>query len=187
MAEDLQSASDLAKRIYGRAHLTGNFLLRSGATSAEYFDKYLFESDPVLLRDIANAMIGLLPDNTEYVAGLELGGVPLATAISMLSGIPALFVRKEAKTYGTCRLAEGGEVDGREIVVVEDVITSGGQSIASCDALRERGADVVGVVCVIDRENGGGENLAGEGLELKSLFTISALRDAVEDNNVERH
>ncbi len=168
----------LARRIYDRAHLTGEFRLRSGITSGEYFDKYLFEADPGLLREVAEALVALLPEGVEAVAGLELGGVPLATMASQLSGLPALFVRKEAKAYGTCQLAEGGEVAGRRLAVVEDVVSSGGQLIQSCHALRERGAHIVAVLCVIDRETGGGDNLAAEGLQLRPVFTMSQLRKA---------
>ncbi len=152
--------------------------MRSGATSTEYFDKYLFESDPVLVREIAQALIRLLPERVDAVAGLELGGVPLATVVAQLSGLPALFVRKQAKTYGTCRLAEGGEVAGRRLVVIEDVISTGGQVVASCRALRERGAQIVAVLCVLDRESGGAANIAAEGLELRSAFTMTQVRAA---------
>jgi orotate phosphoribosyltransferase len=168
----------LAKRIYRRSHLTGSFRLRSGGVSSEYFDKYLFEADPEMLREIAAAMVAMLPGDVEALAGLELGGVPLATAASQISGLPALFVRKQAKDYGTCRLAEGGEVSGRRLAVLEDVITSGGQVIASCAALRELGAEIIAVACVIDREAGGADALAAEGLPLRSLFTMSQLKSA---------
>jgi orotate phosphoribosyltransferase len=103
---------ELADRIYERARLTGEFRLRSGATSNEYFDKYLFESDPRLLREIAEELVGLLPTGVELLTGLELGGVPLAVAASQVLGLPTVFVCKAAKTYGTCRLAEGGDVAG---------------------------------------------------------------------------
>jgi len=168
----------LARTIYERTHLTGEFRLRSGAVSNEYFDKYLFESDPSLLRAIGEALVPLLPPGTDALAGLELGGVPLATMISQLTGLPALFVRKEAKTYGTCRLAEGGELDGRRLTVVEDVVTSGGQVVTSCGDLRERGALVEHAVCVIDREAGGAMNLADVDVELHPLFTMSELERA---------
>ena len=167
---------ELARRIYERSCLTGEFRLRSGTTSGEYFDKYLFESDPLLLRDVAEALLALLPADVDALAGLELGGVPLATVASQLSGLPTLFVRKQAKTYGTCRLAEGGETDGQRLVVIEDVVTSGGQVIESCRALRERGAQIVAVLCVIDREAGGRENLVREGLELRSVFNTTELQ-----------
>jgi orotate phosphoribosyltransferase len=172
----------LALRIYERAYLTGNFVLRSGATSSEYFDKYLFESDPRLLSEIAQALVGLLPEQVDALAGLELGGVPLATVCSQASGLPTLFVRKQAKSYGTCRLAEGGPVADRRLAVIEDVVTSGGQVIESCRQLRAEGAEIAAVLCVIDREAGGAENLAAEGLQLRSLFTMSELVDAASSN-----
>lgn len=174
--------AELARRIYGRSHLTGEFTLRSGAVSHEYFDKYRFESDPALLRDVAAAVVARLPDRVDALAGLELGGVPIATACSLLCGLPSLFVRKQAKTYGTCQLAEGGQVRGRRLAVIEDVVTSGGQVIDSCRELREQGADIAVVLCVVDREAGGGNSLAREGLELRSVFTASELERAVSDD-----
>jgi orotate phosphoribosyltransferase len=165
----------LARRIYATSHLAGEFLLRSGATSNEYFDKYRFESQPQLLREIADGMVAMLPPDVDALAGLELGGVPLATVASQVCGLPALFVRKQAKSYGTCNLAEGGEVAGRRLAVFEDVITSGGQVIESCAELRDLGAQIVVVLCVIDRQAGGAERLAAEGLALRSLFTMSQL------------
>jgi orotate phosphoribosyltransferase len=171
------ASSSLARRIYERAYLTGEFRLRSGVVSTEYFDKYLFESDPYLLLDVSRALVTLLPDGVDMLAGLELGGVPLATVGSQVSGLPTLFVRKQPKTYGTCRLAEGGETVGRRLALIEDVVTSGGQVIESARALRERGAEIAVVLCVIDREAGGLENLASENVELRSLFTMSQLRN----------
>ncbi len=165
----------LAKRIFDASHLTGTFTLRSGAVSHEYFDKYLFEADPVLLLDIAGALAPMVPAGTEVLAGLELGGVPLAVMLSQVTGIPTLFVRKEAKTYGTCRLAEGGELDGRRITVVEDVVTSGGQVVTSCGDLRERGGIVEHALCVIDREAGGVSALADLDVTLHPLFTMTEL------------
>lgn len=167
--------AELARRVHACAHLTGEFTLRSGAVSHEYFDKYLFEADPPLALAIAEQLVTLIPDGVEALAGLELGGVPLATLCSQVSGLPTLFVRKQAKTYGTCRLAEGGPVQGRRLAVIEDVVTSGGQVIESCRELREQGADIAAVLCVIDREAQGTEALAREGLELRSLFTAGDL------------
>lgn len=169
---------DLAARIYQTSNLHGEFVLRSGATSSEYFDKYLFEADPNLLEDICASMQELIPSETEILAGLEMGGIPLVTLLSHLTGIPALFVRKKSKTYGTCKLAEGGEVKGRRITLVEDVITSGGQGILSGLALRTLGAQIDTILCVIDREAGGRSKLIAEGLDLRSLFTMSELKAA---------
>lgn len=168
--------ADLARRLHAAAHLTGSFTLRSGATSAEYFDKYRMESDPALLREVAGAMAPLVPDDAEALCGLELGGVPLAVALSQVTGLPTRFVRKQAKTYGTAMLAEGGPVDGLRVAVVEDVVTSGGQALASCEDLRERGASIAAVLCVVDREAGGREAMAQRGLELRALYRFSELR-----------
>jgi len=167
---------DLAGAIYRSSHLTGEFTLRSGVVSNEYFDKYRFEADPTLLRAIATALAALVPPDTDALAGLELGGVPIAAVLSQVTGIPAFFVRKEAKTYGTCQLAEGGTIDGRRLTVVEDVVTSGGQVVTSCGDLRERGAVVEHALCVIDRESGGPEALAAIGVELRPLFTMTELK-----------
>lgn len=170
--------SDLADRIAQRCRLTGEFTLRSGQVATTYFDKYLFESDPQLLAEVAVLAAPSIPEGTEVLAGLELGGVPVATALSLLTGIPAAFVRKEAKTYGTCRLAEGGEVEGRRLFIVEDVVTSGGAVLDAVTELRRRGATVERAVCVIDRESGGPKNLADHGVELQALFTMSELKAA---------
>lgn len=180
--------AELGDRIHERARITGEFRLRSGAMSDQYFDKYLFESDPRLLREIAEELVGLLPADVDVLAGLELGGVPLAVVVSQVCGLPTVFVRKTAKTYGTCRLAEGGEITARRVAVIEDVVTSGGQVIASCRELRAREADSAAVLCVIDREAGGRENLAAEGLDLRSLFTISQLQQGhANDPNAAAH
>ncbi len=116
----------LAARIYAASHLTGTFTLRSGVVSDEYFDKYLFESDPELLAAIAAACVPLVPAGMDALAGLELGGIPLVMIMSQVAGLPTRFVRKQAKTYGTCRLAEGGELAGQRLCIIEDVVTSGG-------------------------------------------------------------
>jgi orotate phosphoribosyltransferase len=168
--------AELARRIVETSHLTGQFLLRSGARSTEYFDKYQFESDPVLLQAIAVAMRPLIPPGVDALAGLELGGIPLVTLLAQVTGLPALFVRKTPKTYGTGRLVEGGEVAHRRLVVVEDVVTSGGQILVSARELRTLGAHIVRVVCVIDRDAGGAEALAAEGFGLAALFRMGELR-----------
>jgi len=168
----------LAKRVQERALLTGHFRLRSGTSSEKYFDKYLLESDPALLRELAEALALLMPSDVDALAGLEMGGIPLVTLLGQVTGLQTLFVRKAAKEYGTCRLAEGGEVMGRRLVVIEDVVTSGGQLLMSCAELRRSGADLAVVLCLIDRERGGREALAADDLELRSLFTATALEAA---------
>lgn len=170
----------LARNITERSLLKGEFLLRSGATSNEYFDKYLFESDPALLRAVAEALVPLVPPGVDALAGLELGGVPLAVMLGQLTGLPVYFVRKRAKEYGTRRLAEGGEIAGQRLLVVEDVITSGGQVAMSTRELEERGAKVTHALCVIDREAGGKAALEAAGVELRALFTMRDLMESAE-------
>ena len=169
---------ELARKIYDISNIRGRFLLRSGIYSDEYFDKYLFEGDPLLLRAIGKALLPMVPRGIDALAGLEMGGIPIATCMSLESGLPTRFVRKAAKEYGTCRLAEGGVIDGMRLLIVEDVVTSGGQVVESCRELRALGARVEDVVCVIDREGGGTRNLASEGLTLHPLFTMSQLKMA---------
>src|SRR6476659_8679199 len=106
MADD----PDLARDIDARCRLSGEFTLRSGQVSPEYFDKYLFETDPALLARVAARMADLLPDDVDLLGGLEMGGIPIVTALSARTGLPALFVRRPAMEYGTCKLAEGPDV-----------------------------------------------------------------------------
>ena len=171
--------AELARRIHNVSHIRGCFVLRSGRTSDEYFDKYLFESDPSLLRAIAEGMTGMVPRDCDILAGLEMGGIPVVTALSSVTGLPALFVRKKAKEHGTCKLAEGPDLAGKHLVVVEDVVTSGGQIIESTKELRALGAVVEHVICVIDRESGAPKNLAKDGLSFQALFMMSELKRSV--------
>ena len=175
---DATDTESLARRVYDAAHITGTFTLRSGAVSNEYFDKYLFEADPALLADLATALVTHVPEGIDALAGLELGGIPIATMLSQRTGLPARFVRKHAKEYGTCRLAEGGEISDQRLLIVEDVVTSGGAILDAARELRSEGAVLGPVICVIDRESGGRENLAEAGLTLTALFTMSQLKSA---------
>lgn len=170
---------DLADRINTVSRLTGTFTLRSGQIATEYFDKYRFEAVPELLADIAEAMAPLLPEGTEVIAGLEMGGIPIVTALSMRTGIPAAFVRKKAKEYGTARLAEGADIVGKRVTVIEDVITTGGQVVISTEDLRSLGAVVEHVLCVIDRSPDQGAALTAAGLRMHALLTRAQL-DAAE-------
>lgn len=173
--------TSLAKQIYDVAHLNGTFTLRSGQISNEYFDKYLFEAAPQLLRSIAEQLAPLIPHDTEVLAGLEMGGIPVVTALSLQSGVSAAFVRKKAKEYGTCKLAEGASIAGKRICVVEDVITTGGQVILSTQDLRAAGAIVEDVICVIERDPVGRQKLEAIGLRVHSLFKMEDLLNAREE------
>jgi len=168
----------LAADVHSACYLTGEFSLRSGQTSHEYFDKYLFEGQPQLLRAVAAAMVELLPQDAQVLAGMEMGGIPIATVMSQLTGLPTVFVRKAAKEYGTQKAAEGGEVSGLRVVGIEDVVTTGGALLNGCAELRRLGAALDTVVCAIDREQGGAENLRADGVQLLAALTRSDLEAA---------
>ena len=166
---------DLAGRVRDRCRLSGRFVLRSGRVAEEYFDKYQFEADPELLDRLAERMAVLVPEGTEVLAGLEMGGIAVVTALARHAKLPTAFVRKQAKQYGTARLSEGAEVAGRRVLVVEDVVTSGGQVVISTQELRKLGAHVDHALCVIDRQEGGAQALSAEGIQLRALLTRADL------------
>ena len=170
----------LGKKIFEVSHLTGEFLLRSGQISNEYFDKYRFESIPEILDEITNQMKELIPANTEILAGLEMGGIPIATMLSQKTGIPAIFVRKKAKEYGTRKLAEGTEFTGKKVTIIEDVVTTGGQIITSANKLRALGASVELVMGVIVRDPKAYDNLKNAGLDLIPLLTMEEIKSYVQ-------
>lgn len=170
--------TELAQQIRAVSYLTGEFKLRSGNISNFYWDKYRFESDPLLLTAIAQEMLAFLPAECDALAGLELGGVPLATALSLQTGIPCTYVRKAAKPYGTCNLVEGGVKRGSTLVVIEDVITTAGQVCTSIQQLRDEGYTVEHVIAAIDRQAGGGEKIRALGCTFASVFTLQELEAA---------
>lgn len=165
----------LASRIRETSRIRGNFRLRSGRVSDTYFDKYLFESDPAIIRAIAEHMQALIPADTQVLCGLELGGIPVVTMLSQVSGIPAAFIRKERKEYGTEKYAEGPSLAGKAIVLVEDVISTGGAVRDAAAMLRTDGIAVSRCLCVIDRMTGGRESLAEVGIELRPLLTMQEI------------
>jgi len=173
--------NELAKKIYEKSHLTGDFLLRSGQRSNEYFDKYLFESDPKLLMEIVKEMKVLIPEGTDIIAGLEMGGIPLVTALSIETGIASAFVRKKAKEYGTCKIAEGSDLQNKNVCIIEDVVTTGGQIIESVKELRNRGAVIDTVLCAIQRNNEASEILKKENLHLKPVLTMDFIKKIIAD------
>ena len=178
MRQHMTPTQPLALRIRQSAQLKGSFVLRSGKHSDTYFDKYRFEADPVLLKDIASQMAVLLPVGTQVLAGLEMGGIPVVTLLSQVTGLPAAFIRKEAKSYGTCRYAEGAQLNGKSFVLVEDVVSSGGAILDALGLLRADGLMPSAALCVIDRETGGKEALAAAGLPLLPLLTFSDIERA---------
>jgi orotate phosphoribosyltransferase len=166
----------LGRDLVQTAVLRGDFLLRSGARSSYYIDKYLFTTQPALLRRIAVALSSFVPSGIQRLAGPVLGAVPLVTALSLETGLPMVIVRTDKpKDYGTSKQIEGALVSGERVLLVEDVVTTGGAALAAVDELRVAGAEVVGALVVVDREQGGPEAFAARGVPFRALFTKTGL------------
>ncbi len=169
--------SALARRIAEVSLLRGTFTLRSGRTSSYYLDKYRFSTRPEILEPVATMFaeriraIESVSAPIDRLAGAELGGIPLVTAASLKTAKPCVFIRNSKKDYGTAKQLEGELNKGDRVVMLEDVATTGGQALEAVEILRELGAEVVGVICAIDREEGAAANFESAGVPFESLFT----------------
>jgi orotate phosphoribosyltransferase len=166
---------ELARELVRASYLKGDFVLRSGKRSNRYFDKFLFETDPELLKRLGKHLAGLVPKATQRLAAPELGAVLLGGAVSMETGLPLVLVRKEPKGYGTAKQLEGRFEPGERVTVIEDVVTTGGDSLRSAQVLRDAGLDVIHLVVVLDRGEGGEDNISGAGLAYSPLFRMQDL------------
>ena len=165
----------LAKRIAEVSLLRGEFTLRSGRKSNYYLDKYLFETQPDVLAALGKLFAEHVTPTVDRIAGAELGAVALAAAAGMASGKPFLFIRNQKKDYGTSKLLEGKLEPGETVLIVEDVLTTGGQVIEAAKTLREAGAKIEKIVAVIDRLEGARANIESAGYTFESLFTTKDL------------
>ncbi len=167
--------AELGRALVAAAYLEGDFVLSSGQHSRYYLDKYLFSTEPKLLAAIAEHLAPLVPAGTQRLAGVELGGVPLVTGLSLHTGLPFVVVRRGAKDYGTARRIEGVMQAGERVTLVEDIWTTAGQAVAAANVLREAGAEVAAILAVVDREQGGPEAIRKAGFVPRALFTRSEL------------
>ena len=165
----------LARELVKTSYLKGDFVLRSGRRSNRYFDKFLFETDPALLQELARHLAPLVPPQTQRLAAPELGAVLLGGAVSMETSLPLILVRKEPKGYGTAKQLEGRYVAAERVTVIEDVVTTGGDSLRSAQVLRDAGLEVVHLVVVLDRGEGGEENIRDAGIPYSPLFRVHDL------------
>src|SRR6056297_131047 len=149
--------SELARRIKDAAYLEGEFVLRSGKRSKYYLDKYLFEADPTILAELGRRF-AQFADDAELIAGPELGAVSLAAATAMACGKPFVIVRKGAKDYATSKLIEGPGVEGKRVLLVEDIGTTAGAALEAAKTLSEAGAIITRMAFAIDRMQGAREN-----------------------------
>ena len=166
---------DLARRIAEVALLRGEFTLRSGRKSNYYLDKYLFETQPDILKELGRMFAERIPADVDRIAGPELGAIALAAAASMASGKPFVIVRNQKKGYGSGKLMEGKIEAGETVAVVEDVLTTGGQVLEAVKSLEGAGAKVAGIYGVLDRQEGARENIESAGYRFDALFTTKDL------------
>jgi orotate phosphoribosyltransferase len=162
--------AELGRDLVNAAYLRGDFVLSSGMRSSYYFDKYLFETKPSILRRVATFLAELIPHQTDRIAGPELGAVALATAVSLETGLPFVIVKKRSKDYATKRVVEGELYAGERVVVVEDILTTGAAAIRAADQVKLGGGEVLKVLAVIDREQGATQNIASAGYQSEALF-----------------
>jgi len=165
----------LIARIRETAVLHGDFTLRSGRKSKYYLDKYLFISQPDILTTLGEKLAACVTPEVTHIAGPELGGVPLASATSMASGLPMVLIRNAKKDYGTAKQFEGKLEAGDTVLITEDIATTGGQSIEAATMLRDMGVNVAKIVVVIDRQEGARENIEDAGFAFEALITKSDL------------
>ena len=162
---------ELIARIKETAYLEGDFVLRSGKRSKYYLDKYLFETCPDILKALGAEFAGYAGDDVTLIAGAELGGVALAAATAMETGKKWVIIRNSKKGYGTGKMVEGVIKKGDVVLLVEDIATTGGQVLEAAKVITEAGATVESIVCVIDRKQGAGENIASAGYKFQSILT----------------
>jgi orotate phosphoribosyltransferase len=169
------SRAEIARRIAETSVLHGTFTLRSGRTSSYYLDKYRFSTQPDIPAALGRLFAERLPEGTTKLAGAELGGIPLVTAAAMASGVPAIFIRNQKKEYGTAKQLEGDLAPGDQVVLLEDVATTGGQVLEAAEVIRAAGANVLRIIATIDRMEGARENIEGRGIAFEALFTVNDL------------
>jgi orotate phosphoribosyltransferase len=165
----------LARRIAQASLLRGEFTLRSGRKSDYYLDKYRFETQPDILAELGRLLAQRVSGTVDRIAGAELGAVALAAAAAMAAGKPFVIVRNQKKNYGTAKLVEGILNPGETVMIVEDVLTTGGQVLEAARSLQEAGAKIERIVGVIDRQEGARESLEGAGFVFEALFTSGEL------------
>ncbi len=165
----------LGKKIVEISYKEGNFTLSSGKRSNYIFDKYAFETRSKVLEEITGKMVKMVTRESSKIAGMELGGVPLATALSLKTGLPFVIVRKGSKGYGIDRAIEGDLNDEDKVVIVEDISTTGTQALLAAKIVENTGASVLKIICVVDREEGARKRIENRGYKFEPLFTKSSL------------
>jgi uridine monophosphate synthetase len=173
---------NIAKQLFDAGCVKfGTFTLKSGLASPIYIDLRLLVSYPSLLREVAHVMSDLARDLTfDRIAGIPYAGLPIGTALALEMDRPMIYPRKETKEYGTRRAIEGEFEPGETVLVVDDLITRGTSKIEAIEPLEEAGLLVRDVLVLIDREQGGAEDLAERGYRLHAVLRLPDILEALK-------
>ena len=155
----------------------GKFILRSGKESKFYIDKYQAFARAEILKPLTDHLARLIPPETEVLAGLSLGGIPLCTALCLKTGRDAVFIREQAKSHGTGKLIEGVEIYGKNVLIIEDITSTGGAIIEAVQALRSHGAKVNKALCMIRRQVILNPKMQDRNINLISLYSLADLEN----------
>lgn len=169
------NTKQLGKKIVELSYKKGDFILSSGRKSNYIFDKYAFETKPEILENIAKEMAKMVTNDTTIIAGMELGGIPLATALSLATKKPFVIIRKAKKGHGIERLIEGDLSNKDNVIIVEDIATTGTQALLGAKIIEDAGASILKIIYVVDREEGARKEIECKGYQFEPLFTKSSL------------
>lgn len=150
----------------------GNFILKSGLPSNLYFDFKGLISQPELIYEISIMLSELITCDNVCISGVPIGGIPYAVLVSQITKLPMVIIRDEKKTYGLCHQIEGNTF-GRDMILIEDVITTGASVMNTLEILKENGINVKEILCILDRGVGGVQKIVDKGYTVKVIYHMN--------------